>query len=79
MPPVKDRLVDESAIADYLGLKVAPREFGVSILIVNWNNRRLLDRDDVLRWLRVNAESLGGSAIVERLHDELAEITAEGN
>lgn len=73
-----ERLVDERAVADYLGVSVLPRQFGVNIMIVNWNGRRLLDRDDVLRWLKVNAESLGGSAIVERLHRELAEITAEG-
>lgn len=72
-----ETLLPEGAVAEYLGLSVLPRRFGVNIFIVNWNGRRLLDREDVLSWLQVNAESTD-SALIRRLHQELADITAKG-
>lgn len=72
-----ENLVDERAVADYLGLKMLPRDVGVNILIVNWNGHRYLSRDDVLRWLEANAESTDYS-LIRKLHRELADITAEG-
>jgi hypothetical protein len=71
-----ETLVPEGAVNEFLGIKSLPRRFGVNILIVNWNGRRLLDRGDVLRWLQANADSLD-SSLIRKLHDELADITAK--
>lgn len=70
-------LVPEGAVHELLGIKALPRQFGVNISIVNWNGRRLLDREDVLRWLQANADSFD-STIIRRLYQELADITAKG-
>lgn len=71
-------LVPEGAVHELLGLKMLPREYGANISIVNWNGRRFLDREDVLKWLELNARSTS-STLIERLHRELAEITAKGD
>lgn len=71
-------LVPEGAVHELLGIKMLPRQYGVNISIVNWNNRRFLDREDVLKWLELNARSTS-SSLIERLHRELAEITAKGD
>lgn len=76
-PKLAENLVDERAVNDFLGIKTLPRPLGVNILIVNWNGHRYLSRDDVLRWLEANAESLD-SSLIRNLHRELADITAEG-
>jgi len=68
-------LVPEGAVHDLLGIRRAPRQHGINIMIVNWNQRRLLDREDVLRWFRANASHLD-LPILHRLADELAEVTA---
>lgn len=69
-------LVPEGAVHELLGIKKLPRRFGVNISIVNWNGRRYLDRDDVLRWLHANATGTD-STLLLRLHRELADITAK--
>ena len=71
-------LVPEGAVHELLGLKRLPRQFGVNISIVNWNGRRYLDRDDVLKWLQTNAHATD-STLLLRLHHELADITAKGD
>lgn len=73
----RSALVPEGAVHELLGIQRVPRQIGVSISIVNWNERRLLDREDILRWLQANVDSTD-SNLLRRLHTELAEITAEG-
>jgi hypothetical protein len=76
--PAPTKLLPEAAVHEFLGIRSLPRQMGVNISIVNWNGRRFLDREDVLRWLRTNAASTD-SALLYRLHDELAEATAKGD
>lgn len=75
---MKPALVSEGAVHELLGIKRVPRQFGVSISIVNWNGRRLLDRADVLRWLQAQAQA-NDSPLLVRLHRELADVTAKGD
>lgn len=75
---MKPVLVPEGAVHELLGLKKLPRQFGVNIHIFNWNGRRLLDRQDVLRWLQAHAQATD-SPLLFRLHRELADITAKGD
>lgn len=70
-----EALVPEGTVHELLGIKKLPRQFGVNIAIVNWNGRRLLDREDVLNWLLANAQSTD-STLLKRLYRELADITA---
>lgn len=63
---------------EFLNIRTLPRQFGINIAIVNWNGRRLLDREDVLRWLKTNADSID-SPLLHQLHNELADITAKGD
>lgn len=71
------QLVPEAELNDYLGYKVLPRRFGINIFIADWNGRRLLDRADVLNYLQTCVTSIDSSPL-QRIHDELADITAKG-
>ena len=73
-----DVLVPEGAVHELLGVKRAPRQVGVHVSILNAMGRRWLDREDVLRWLQVNANHLS-LPLLMKLYDELADITAKGD
>lgn len=74
-------LVPEGAVHELLGIKKQPNlrlAAGVHFNIYNWNGRRLLDRQDVLRWLQAKATATD-SPLLFQLHNELADITAKGD
>lgn len=73
-------LVPEGAVHELLGIRKLPGRLaaGVHFTIYNWNGRRLLDRQDVLRWLQAKATATD-STLLFQLHNELADITAKGD
>lgn len=72
---MSERLVPEGAVHELLGVSRAPRQVGVNISILNALGRRWLDREDVLRWLDLNAQATE-SGLVARLRAELEEVSA---
>lgn len=70
-----ERLVPAGAVAEHLGVKVAPRQFGVDLRVLNALGDRWINRHALLRYLDANVESTD-SDVLRRLRREIAEVTA---
>lgn len=72
-------LVSADELAEYFGARVAPRSAGIDVrrLHIETGPARgaWIDRDATLAYLEICNQSVGGSAILEKITTELREVT----
>lgn len=70
-----EMLVPTGQFHELLGVKVAPRQVGVDLRVLNALGDRWINRHALLRYLDVNIESTD-SEVLRRMRREIADVTA---